>query len=160
LVSPSIGNAMRQSSSEPEASDVESICSAASGERTRGRTNSRKGYREREWDTLGRHDRAHRSQAASGLLLPGLTAQAPTSCRACPGGGRGGVLPAGVRSTTPTMEFTTTFFASATSDHSLVPRIGARPSTHPPLPPPREGRLARSFALTAAGTAAVWRLRL
>ena len=46
--------------------DADAVCGAGWGERSLERTNRRNGYRERPWDTQGRHDRARGAEAQGG----------------------------------------------------------------------------------------------
>ena len=60
--------------------EADALCGAGYGERSAERTNSRNGYRHRQFDTrtgiIGSRD----PQAAARLLLPGLAAGTPQAC--------------------------------------------------------------------------------
>ena len=66
--------------------EADAVCGAGYGERSDERTNTRNGYRPREWDTRAGTIDAGGPEAAAGLVLPGVAAGA-----APPGRGRAGV---------------------------------------------------------------------
>ena len=74
--------------------EADALCGAGYGERSSERTNQRNGYRHRQFDTRAGSLGSGDPQAAAGLLLPGLAAGTPQTCRAGTDHGGGHLLSA------------------------------------------------------------------